>query len=228
MKNILILLSAIVWFGCQKNETNKIEVQISGELRAIMHQGKMQANIGLDTVTLDNLVGLGAYENLNGELLVINEKVFHSFVQNDSLIVASNKKAKATLFVSAKVQAWDTIEVAGDDVTQLVYQHASKAGLKEPFPFQLIGTMELVDYHVINFDPENGDIANHKEGALKGQLTGERVTILGFYSTQAKGIYTHHDSDVHMHVINEDQSIMGHVDGLEPGEGMFNLLLPRL
>lgn len=227
MKNILILLSAIIWFGCQKNETNKIEVKVAGELRAIMHQGKMQANIGLDSVSLEDLVGLGAYENLNGELLVMNGKVFHSFVQNDSLVVASNKKAKATLFVSAKVQAWDTIKVAGNDVTQLVYQHASKAGLNEPFPFQLIGSMESVDYHVINFDPGNSDISNHKEGALKGQLKGEQVTILGFYSTQAKGIYTHHDSDVHMHVISKGRPVMGHVDGLVIGDQMFNLLLPK-
>src|SRR5262245_59104450 len=48
------------------------------------------------------------------------------------------------------------------------------------------------------------------------QATGQ---VLGFYSTQHRGVFTPRDSDLHMHVRTADGRMSGHVEriALEPG-----------
>jgi len=43
--------------------------------------------------------------------------------------------------------------------------------------------------------------------------------VLGFYSTQHRGVFTPRDSDLHMHVRTADGRMTGHVERifLEPG-----------
>jgi acetolactate decarboxylase len=41
------------------------------------------------------------------------------------------------------------------------------------------------------------------------------VEVVGFFSTEHKGIFTHHDSFLHMHLISSDEKEMGHLDELE-------------
>jgi len=38
--------------------------------------------------------------------------------------------------------------------------------------------------------------------------------MIGFFSTKHKGVFTHHGSFLHMHLISEDESKMGHLDNL--------------
>jgi acetolactate decarboxylase len=38
------------------------------------------------------------------------------------------------------------------------------------------------------------------------------VEIIGFFSTEHKGVFTHHDSFLHMHLITKDKEKMGHLD----------------
>ena len=89
------------------------------------------------------------------------------------------------------------------------------------------GSFPHLQYHVINFDANLGTISNHREGAYEGQLRGEQVTILGFYSRQHEGLFTHHGSYTHMHVRNQQGTVMGHLDEIELGSSTFTLLLPK-
>lgn len=222
MRTIAYIL-LITAFACS-NPIEKPMVNSIGELRQIMHQGKFQARISLDTLMKTNIYGLGAMDSLSGELLILNGNVLQSFVQLDSLIVLNDANASATLLVYANVATWDTLNLSS--TTDLEFELEKVRDLSIPFPFMLIGK-PLIDYHVINFDSENGDFSKHKDGAFKGSLENEEVTILGFYSTNAKGIYTHHDSNMHLHVINDDQSVMGHVDAISLAGGAHKLLIPR-
>lgn len=57
-------------------------------------------------------------------------------------------------------------------------------------------------------------MANHKQFAMLGELEASNTTILGFYSNRHQGIFTHHDSKIHLHVISSDSKIVGHIDQL--------------
>ena len=199
-----------------------------GALRMIMHQGEIQSRIRLDTLPNQDLFGLGAADSLSGELMVVSGKIYQSQVENGNLQVLQNPQAEATLLVYAKVPAWDTLEIKGlMQLQDLLQQQSHGRSLEQPFPFLIQGRLEEVKYHVLNFDVDKNDLMNHKEGALTGTMTQKWSTLLGFYATDAKGIYTHHDSNVHIHVLSEDQTIMGHVDHLVIGKGPIKLLIPK-
>ena len=219
----LAYILVITAFGCSAPIEESM-VRSIGELRQIMHEGKFQARVRLDTIVKANSYGLGAMNSLTGEILILNGKVHQSFIQQDSLIVSNDANSEATLLVYANVAAWDTLSLS--PTTDLEFELKKVKDLSIPFPFMLIGKPSL-DYHVINFDVENGDFSKHKEGAFNGSLANEDVTILGFYSENAKGIYTHHDSNMHMHVVNADQTVMGHVDQIDLADGSYQLLIPR-
>ncbi len=38
------------------------------------------------------------------------------------------------------------------------------------------------------------------------------VDIVGFFSTEHKTIFTHHDTFMHLHLITKDKLMMGHLD----------------
>ena len=81
--------------------------------------------------------------------------------------------------------------------------------------------------HVQNL-PEGTKVSSPEE-AHQGQtnftLKNEQVEIVGFFSTEHQGIFTHHDSYLHMHLLTTDESKMGHLDQVESTE--MKLYLPR-
>ena len=38
--------------------------------------------------------------------------------------------------------------------------------------------------------------------------------LLGFFSMKHKAVFTHHDTNIHLHLIDKERNWMGHVDGL--------------
>jgi len=62
---------------------------------------------------------------------------------------------------------------------------------------------------------------------MYGTMKDKQVIILGFYSTAHKGIITHHDTNMHMHIKLEGNGVGGHVDELTLERGML-LKLPKL
>jgi acetolactate decarboxylase len=227
MKNyIFIIVSLIIFSFSPKPEG--IEVHHIGELREIMHKGQFQSRVNLDTLEAMHLFGLGAMDSLSGEILVLDNQIYTSKVVDSTVQVFHNEKTDATLFVYAEINEWDTLKVSDIyDIERLLKERSAVLKLEAPFPFVLIGKPENLTYHVINFDALNGDINNHKEGALNGVLSDESVTILGFYATDAKGIYTHHDSNVHMHFLNTEHTNSGHVDDVDFTNREFKLLIPK-
>jgi len=58
-------------------------------------------------------------------------------------------------------------------------------------------------------------------------LKNSEVDIVGFFSTDHKGIFTHRDSYLHMHLISSDRKKMGHLDKLIFGYETIKLYLPK-
>ncbi len=98
---------------------------------------------------------------------------------------------------------------------------------KRPFAFKLIGGVSKAIIHIQNLP--KGTLVSSPEEAHKGQtnynLENEDVEIIGFFSTEHKGIFTHHDLFLHLHLITKDESKMGHLDMVEINK--MKLYLPN-
>lgn len=220
-KPILILISMIALINCQSPIDNP-KVEHFGVLREIMQEQKLEANVALENLKYsENLYGLGALENLAGELIILGGKTYQSIV-NDSgdVIVVENRTGGATLLVTSKVKEWIEISVENEieSLSQLEEVIAQEAGkhfldIEEPFPFIIEGKL-LVDWHVINAPAAlERTHESFKKSGVSGTFFHEPATVLGFYSKKHEGVFTHHGSYLHAHVFKEeDYLLMGHVD----------------
>lgn len=64
------------------------------------------------------------------------------------------------------------------------------------------------------------------QGQKNYTLYNEQSEIIGFFSTEHKAIFTHHDTYLHMHLITADRQKMGHLDDVRFKKGTMMLYLP--
>jgi acetolactate decarboxylase len=135
----------------------------------------------------------------------------------------------APFFVYANVNKWKEIALPNtvktiNDLEKFLQQKTSE--IKKPFALKLIGSVSNATIHIQNL-PEGTKVSSPDE-AHQGQtnytIQNEAAEIIGFYSTEHQGIFTHHDSFLHLHLITKDALKMGHLDALEIGT--MKLYLP--
>ena len=200
-----------------------------------MHKGDLSAQADLtDFQDTEHFYALGAVENLKGEVLILDSKPFISSVQNQNLSISNSFDHKATLLVYASVDKWASSSIPDnistyEDLEQHIEQTAQYKGINtdQPFPFLINGQAKSFDWHVINW--KDGDTEHshekHISSGLHGTLTDQEVEILGFYSNSHHAIFTHHTTNMHLHVKTTDNKTSGHLDGMTLGQGM-TLKLP--
>ena len=250
MKNIRTLLNHLLFVSLTifiitcgkpntKNElgTKTITVKYYGALKNAMFNNDLSAKIALsDLPTTSHLYALGAFENLKGEVQIFDSKPFNTSVEDSALVIDQSFGKKATLLVYASVEKWQNIILPDSIVTYAQFEifvefiaNEYNLNTKEPFPFMLKGVIQSFDWHVINW--QDGDTEHshekHRTSGLYGTLENQDVEILGFYSNAHHGIFTHHTTNMHMHVKTTDNKLAGHVDGLTLGRQMI-LLLPKV
>jgi acetolactate decarboxylase len=64
------------------------------------------------------------------------------------------------------------------------------------------------------------------QGQTNYELENINSDIIGFFSTQHQTIFTHHDTFLHMHLINKDRQKMGHLDKVLFKKGSMKLYMP--
>lgn len=225
MKNNWWLLIGL--FGCQGpsinpavSESELATVQIVGAMRQVMHQGKLGAQVQLDTLNSSHYYGIGPLAGLQGELLLWEGNAWVSRVATDSLQTIQlgiDPYAGAPFFVFARVDDWrqETLPDSVNTLQQLDQFLFKKFGNKDVV-FQLSGSFSLIDLHVQNL-PDGATVRSPEEahaGQVNHQLTDTPARVLGFYSDHQQGVFTHHDSYVHLHIQTTDNQWMGHVDAL--------------
>ena len=211
------------------------EVQVFGALKAMMHQGDYRAHIQLEDLNPQaGLFALGAMKDLAGEILILDGVPLHTRPNGDSVYMDKDFSGGATLLVASVVTQWVEIRVpsAIRDQKQLVrfiQTSAEKMGFgrQRPFPFLLRGQVESIHWHVIDGTKiQTGDShEKHRQSGPHGMLRDVEVEILGFHSKNHKGIFTHHDTPVHMHFALKDYTLAGHLDSLVPKK--LVLALPK-
>jgi acetolactate decarboxylase len=237
MRVYLFVLALFLITACTESTEKKTwDVKNAGALKNFMHKNDLSAKADLDSlVDKENLYALGALVNLKGEILIWNGEPIISTAKDSAVEIDKSFDHKAALLVYTTIANWQTIKVP-DSVEQyeafetFVAQRALSLGIDtaKPFPFLIIGKSKTVDWHVINW-PE-GDTKHthykHQTSGPHGTLNGQEVEILGFYSNHHHAVFTHHTTNMHLHVKTKDGKLAGHVDGLELDRGM-TLYLPQ-
>jgi len=151
-------------------------------------------------------------------------------LEDSSMIVEKTNTVGAPFFVYGNVTEWNEIELPADikNIKQLegFIEENTKDELR-PFAFKLKGSISSAQIHAQNLAP-GSKVSSPKEaheGQVNFQLANENVDIIGFFSTEHQGIFTHHDSYLHMHLITKDESMMGHLDKVDFNEMV--LYLPK-
>lgn len=203
-------------------------------MRNVMWNGELAGTIDLDTLSAKkNLIGLGPVEYLAGELLIVDGKSFKAVVTSDSTMrVEETFAAKAPFFVYARVSEWQERAVP-DSIQTLqqleLYLDGETKNNKRPFPFKLSGEIEQATIHIVNL-PAGSTVSNPDEahqGQVDYELGPEEVEVAGFFSTEHKAVFTHHDTFLHLHLITKDRSKMGHLDKVVFKPGSLTLYLPK-
>jgi len=230
MKLLIQLVILLSIYTC--NTTEDILVEHKGALRNIMHKGDLSAKANLkEFENIKGLYGLGAVENLKGEILILDGVPYISSCEiKDSVKINSIEKtfdAKAALFVYTQVINWIDIKIPFDVQTYsqletFIQAEAKHQGIdvEMPFPFLIEGEFDSFDWHVIDW--KAGDMEHshekHIQAGLHGTMHNTNGEVLGFYSNKHHAIYTHHTTNMHLHIKTDDNQLVGHVDDLMLGD----------
>lgn len=238
LRFICLGIIALVIMSCQPtqlsvdSEGTYPDVKIVGAMKNVMWKGELDGIIDLDTLSdRAGLYGLGPESYLTGELLIVDGKSYVSRVSSDSTMeVERSFDVSAPFFVYANVVEWTEIELTPDLKTIQDLQRfidAETKNIKRPFAFKLSGQIEYALIHVQNL-PEGTDVSSPDQahqGQVNFELNNEAVVIVGFFSMEHQGVFTHHDSYLHMHLLTKDKGQMGHLDELVVEK--MNLYLPK-
>lgn len=233
-KTTLLGLTILTLTSCSsKAQQTTNAVKIVGQMKNVMWKGQLYGNMSLDTIAnKKNLYGLGPVEYLSGEILIIEGKSYKSTVTSDSTMqVEETYDIKAPFFGYANISKWteQTLVDSIQTIQQLEkYLDKVTKNSPRPFIFRLTGTVEQATIHIVNL-PKGSKVSSPDE-AHKGQknyeLQNEQADIVGFFSTEHKAIFTHHDTFLHMHLMTTDKQKMGHLDEVLFKKETMKLYLP--
>lgn len=228
LKKALLVITIINTLSCNSNKKENTaiktypDITIVSAMKNVMWKGELAGNISLDTVTnKKGLYGIGPKSYLTGELLIVDGNSYVSKVTSDStMTVEKTFDVTAPFFVYTNVTQWDEIELPSNiktikDIETLVDQKTTD--YKRPFAFKLTGTISSAVIHIQNL-PEGTKVSSPKEAhqeQINYKLEEQQATIVGFFSTEHKGVFTHHDSNIHLHLITKDETKMGHLDEVD-------------
>ncbi len=235
---IIFLIFFVMFFSCNHKEKSTKKpndfnsVKVVGQMKDVMWKGELFGKISLDTISnTKGLYGLGPKSYLSGEILINNGKTYTSEVLSDStMIVEENNNVEAPFFVYSNVTEWNIKRLPDSlkSIAQLEkYITEASEKIKKPFAFKLYGDVSKATIHIQNL-PKNTKVSSPKEahqGQTNYNIENKDVEIIGFFSKEHQGIFTHHDSFLHMHLITRDLKKMGHLDNVIFNE--MTLFLPK-
>jgi len=203
-------------------------------MKDVKWKGELSAKAYIDTLQkFSHLYGMGPLAYLRGEILILDGTTYVSRVLPDSgMQVEKAPHVTAPFFGYSYIAAWR--EVSLPDSVSTIPALESWIGQSvfcngQPFMFRLKGVFREALIHIVNL-PEGSAVRSPEDahrGRVEYPLTQIPAEILGFYSTRHRGVFTHHDSYLHMHLITDDLKKMGHVDQLTFNPADVKLYLPR-
>ena len=221
---ILSILGLLPVLSCQSPQSTELpEVEVYGKLMEIMRQNQLQARVQLEDISMtSNTYGLGAIEGLSGEILLLDGRSYLSKAVSGNVMMETAEAFGAALLVKTEVEAWNeftfTQASSIQDLESQIEAQAQSLGYDTDaiLPFKISGKVDELTWHIINAKKATEPTHDaYKAAGISGQVKDKSVEILGFYSKNHQGVFTHHESFVHLHFIDREAQIMGHVDGLK-------------
>lgn len=211
------------------------EVKHAGAMRPVMLGQSLENHLHWDTLPEAGLWGLGPLERLRGEVTVADGTVYIARVDAEGRLVMQQEQqaaspfgvyAHAPHFASAPAQA--SIEGL-KALEKLAAELAAQLGWEDekPFLFRIQGEFAKVKIHVLDKPADEAEHNHELHHKAKRYFTYEHITgeLIGFYSTQHEGAYTHKGDYTHVHFLDAERQAMGHLDDIViTGEVVF--LLP--
>jgi acetolactate decarboxylase len=167
---------------------------------------------------------VGPEEGLKGEITIWDSIPLLSEIDANKLVINSRFDRKACFLVYGQVSGWKSITskdaISEQSISSQVQAHARANGLTtdKPFVFLVKGKAKSIRFHVLNKTddlPPDGTSQQHEKAKVAFTLSEQPIEILGFYSEHHQGVFTHHDSFVHLHFRTPDNKLAGHVEALE-------------
>jgi len=235
MKITLTLLGLallILTNGASRAQQLTNTVHIVGKMKDAMQKGQLSGTIDLDTIANKaHLFGLGPVEYFTGEILIVNGTSYQSTIVSSQMKVEETYKIKAAFFGYANIARWAE-QALPDSIRTISHleqflEQVTKSSPR-PFLFKLTGTVEHAVIHVVNF-PKGAKVSGPIEtqkNQKNFELKDKPSEIIGFFSTEHKSIFTHHDTYLHMHLITADKQQMGHLDEMSIKPAVMKLYTP--
>lgn len=207
--------------------------RIIGAMRNVMWKNELFARIDFDTLqNRANLYALGPLENLTGEFAIIDGRAWVAQVVDGQPVVTEEFAIRAPFTGYVYEPEWRQTPLdrhirTTTDLNHWFDQHVAED--HPPFFFRIDASIERAVYHVMDL-PEGTEVTSpdiaHKLGRKYFTCREQPAELLGFYSRRHKGVFTHHDSHTHIHLLSKDKMHMGHLDSLLLSEQGNKLYLP--
>jgi acetolactate decarboxylase len=212
------------------------DVKHAGAMRQVMTGASLQNTLLWDTLSPEKLYGIGPLDRLSGEVTVVDGIIYISRVNSTGgMVTTPVTSASATFGVYINLEDEVGIRVSEEikdieALERLVQIKAEQAGMDtgKPFLFVIKGQFDWIKVHVLNKPADelehNHDLHNQAKKYFEYQDIGGE--LIGFYSRQHEGVFTHRGHYTHVHFISRDKSVMGHLDGIR-SVSMLDILFSR-
>ncbi len=130
---------------------------------------------------------------------------------------------QAVLLATSQVKKWQAVKIhvalSKEELFKAILEKAKGHGFNAdmPFPFLLEGNFNKLKIHVINgLNPKFGGHGGKEKlfHQAREERNNQKATIVGFYSAETQGVYTHPGESWHLHAVIKEENIGAHVDGI--------------
>lgn len=214
------------------------QVLTAGKAKNVMMGIDLSATVALDTLLVQpHLYALGPVDDLQGEITVFDGEVYAAQVTNKRKRKVKFQEAeglKAPFLVYSYVPEWKSYSVKVDlqnlkDIEKIVDSLGRVHGFREEdaFPFRVEATFHEVSYHIIQRKKGEKQHSHEAHNAAKIHFSTCLLSadLVGFYSRNHEGVFTHKGQYAHVHILPKDRRITGHLDGLRHA-GELTVWLP--
>lgn len=235
--NRFIGFFAIILIAYSCKTQKEITVGTVSEMRKVMMGEDLSAHLRWDTFVKKNLYALAPLGRIEGEVTILNGSIYTSKVDsNHTITIDKSWNVESPFSVYAYVKEWQSFEIdelihSEEDLQRMVEKVAKKNGynLDKAFPYRIFGTFDSIDFHIISkpkYEIEhNHDL--HDSAKKRFYFQNIEGELLGFYSKNHVGVFTHRGKFTHTHFIDTNQKLMGHLDNVSIKE-KYTVLLPKI
>ena len=234
-----LLSTCVATAGCRATHSlpdgmSDGEVAWAGAQHKAVHDGDVGAKVRLaDLARRPHLYAIGPLEGLTGEITVLDGQPTISTVEGGVFSTHSSLDHGAAFFVWTYCADWKPAPLPGsvrtlEQLEGYLPEAARAAGLLagEPPAVRIVARVESLNYHVLSPPAHTPPtFEDHEKSKVHSTVAARTVRMVGFYSTEHRGVFTPGTSDVHVHFITDDGRMAGHVEGFTLAPGAV-LLLP--